>query len=99
MIANQYFIETFVTRCFSHLLNFYLLRYVAAILSLRQIHKMSGGPIETSIRTKISKALSPAHLEVINESTMHNVPPGSETHFKVVVVSEEFEGKMPLQVR
>ena len=28
--------------------------------------------------------------QVINESYMHNVPKGSETHFKVVVVSPEF---------
>ena len=34
----------------------------------------------------------PSHLEVINESNMHNVPKGSETHFKVVVVSDSFEG-------
>lgn len=31
------------------------------------------------------------HLELINESDMHNVPKGSESHFKVVAVSEEFE--------
>jgi BolA protein len=31
------------------------------------------------------------HLQVINESGMHNVPRGSETHFKVVVVSRGFE--------
>jgi stress-induced morphogen len=28
----------------------------------------------------------------MNESFMHNVPKGSETHFKVVVVSDAFEG-------
>lgn len=28
----------------------------------------------------------------MNESYMHNVPKGSETHFKVVVVSDAFEG-------
>ena len=33
--------------------------------------------------------LFPVH-QVINESYMHNVPKGSETHFKVVVVSPEF---------
>jgi BolA protein len=33
---------------------------------------------------------------VINESSSHNVPPGSESHFKVVVVSEEFTDKNPL---
>ncbi len=30
------------------------------------------------------------HLEVENESPNHNVEPGSESHFKVVVVSDEF---------
>ncbi len=32
------------------------------------------------------------HLEVINESNNHNVPAGSESHFKVVLVSDEFGG-------
>ena len=32
-------------------------------------------------------------MQVLNESYMHNVPKGSETHFKVLVVSKEFEGK------
>ncbi|SDU12037.1 BolA family protein [Halopseudomonas salegens] len=36
------------------------------------------------------QALSPAHLELTNESHMHNVPPGSESHFKAVVVSDAF---------
>ncbi|XP_046993730.1 bolA-like protein DDB_G0274169 [Schistocerca americana] len=48
-------------------------------------------PIETSIRQKLSENLQPHHIQIINESYMHNVPRGSETHFKVVVVSEKFE--------
>lgn len=44
------------------------------------------------VETKLREALSPSHLEVLNESHMHAVPPGSETHFKVVVVSSLFEG-------
>ena len=32
-------------------------------------------------------------LEVANESGQHNVPANSETHFKVVMVSADFEGK------
>lgn len=36
--------------------------------------------------------LAPSHLEVHNESHNHSVRPGSETHFKVVVVSEAFRG-------
>lgn len=49
--------------------------------------------IQQIIESKISERLNPAHLEVRNESSMHNVPPGSESHFKVTVVSEQFEGK------
>jgi len=49
--------------------------------------------IQQTIETKLREALSPTHLEVVNESGMHNVEPGAETHFRVVVVSAAFEGK------
>ena len=42
------------------------------------------------IADKLSAALSPSHLEVIDESAGHNVPPGSASHFKVIVVAETF---------
>jgi stress-induced morphogen len=32
------------------------------------------------------------HLEIENESYKHSVPPGSESHFKVFVVSPSFQG-------
>jgi len=47
--------------------------------------------VQTDIERKIQAALSPEFLDVANESHMHNVPPGSESHFKVVIVSPEFE--------
>lgn len=59
---------------------------------------MSGKPVETSIKNKLSQQLSPKYLDVINESPHHNVPAGSETHFKVVVVTDQFENKPLLQV-
>lgn len=34
--------------------------------------------------------LTPIKLDVLNESHMHNVPPGSESHFKLVIVSDAF---------
>ena len=49
--------------------------------------------IQTDIETKLAEALTPDHLEVINESNQHNVPPNSETHFKVVIVAAEFDGQ------
>ncbi|HVY47040.1 MAG TPA: BolA family protein [Minicystis sp.] len=44
------------------------------------------------IENKLRAALAPVHLVVENESGMHNVPKGSETHFKVLVVSPAFDG-------
>lgn len=55
-------------------------------------------PMEKSIKDKLTKQFSPEHLDIINESYMHNVPKGSETHFKVVVVSNKFENTSLLQV-
>ena len=48
--------------------------------------------IQRSIETKLAENLTPEHLEVVNESHMHSVPPGSESHFKVIVVSPQFDG-------
>ena len=53
--------------------------------------------IETQITEKISDAIQPIHLEVINESHMHNVPEGSESHFKLLVVAETFGGQNRVQ--
>ena len=48
--------------------------------------------MQQTIEAKIHDALSPTHLEVINETHMHNVPPDSESHFKLVIVTDVFEG-------
>ncbi len=50
--------------------------------------------VQSVIETKLTEGLQPSHLEVINESNNHNVPPGSESHFKVMIVTEAFDGKM-----
>jgi len=49
--------------------------------------------IEAAIEDKLLSAFSPLHLDVINESHQHNVAPGSESHFKVIIVSKSFEGE------
>ena len=49
--------------------------------------------VQERIEEKLRASLSPVHLQVINESHMHSVPPGSESHFKLVVVAEAFEGQ------
>ncbi|WP_299004473.1 BolA family transcriptional regulator [uncultured Shewanella sp.] len=49
--------------------------------------------LEQEIIDNLTQALTPTHLQVINESHNHNVPANSETHFKVIIASERFEGK------
>ena len=49
--------------------------------------------VQATIEQKLTNDFNPLHLEVINESSNHNVPEGSESHFKVVVVSPTFTGK------
>jgi BolA protein len=44
------------------------------------------------LRQKLQVSLQPEHLEVLDESSNHNVPAGSETHFRVLVVTEQFVG-------
>ncbi|ELV5027847.1 BolA family transcriptional regulator [Vibrio cholerae] len=52
--------------------------------------------IQDVIEKKLSDEFQPEFLKVINESDMHNVPRGSESHFKVTVVSERFAGLLPV---
>lgn len=49
--------------------------------------------VQQTIEGKLTAALAPLHLDVVNESHMHNVPAGSESHFKVIVVSAGFDGE------
>jgi stress-induced morphogen len=51
------------------------------------------GPIAASLVARLTAAFAPVtHLELENESHRHSVPPGSESHFKVFIVSPAFEG-------
>ncbi|WP_456404484.1 BolA family protein [Thiolapillus sp.] len=49
------------------------------------------------IESRLQQALSPMHLEVVNETHMHNAPEDNESHYKVIAVSEQFSGKSLLQ--
>lgn len=55
------------------------------------------GPIQQQIHDTLVAGLAPSHLQVINESNNHNVPPGSESHFKLVVVADSFNGMRLIQ--
>ena len=53
--------------------------------------------VQSDIKEKLSTAHSPHFLDIVNESHKHNVPPGSESHFKVTIVSSDFEGLSIIQ--
>lgn len=53
--------------------------------------------MQQQIRERLQDGLAPTYLEVINESAGHNVPAGSETHFKVIAVSTAFAGQSPVR--
>lgn len=49
--------------------------------------------VQNRIHERLTAAFAPVHLELENESHSHSVPPNSETHFRVVLVSDAFSGK------
>ena len=52
-------------------------------------------PMRERLMAKLN-TLDPVHLEVANESHQHNVPPGSESHFRVLIVCAGFARQRPL---
>ena len=50
--------------------------------------------MQTAIERKLEDEFEIAYLQVENESHMHNVAPGSESHFKVTIVSPTFSDQM-----
>ncbi|MBK6510842.1 MAG: BolA/IbaG family iron-sulfur metabolism protein [Haliea sp.] len=49
--------------------------------------------VQQDIEQQLQDRFSPVVLEVANESHMHSVPANSETHFRVVLVSANFDGR------
>ncbi|OPJ85667.1 hypothetical protein AV530_009224 [Patagioenas fasciata monilis] len=73
------------------------MRAPVLLASRRALAAMAEGPLARTIRTKLSAALQPTHLQVLDDSPRHGGPPGAESHFSVVVVSGRFAGLSPLQ--
>lgn len=53
--------------------------------------------MEENLRTKLQAQLSPVQLEIVNQSHLHahhhSSPQTGESHFHVMIVSEQFEGQ------
>lgn len=47
---------------------------------------------QQQIQTLIENNFAINYLNLVNESHMHSVPENSETHFKLTLVSSDFEG-------
>lgn len=47
--------------------------------------------VAQEIETNLQQSLAPLHLEIANESHMHSGP-ATDSHFKITVVSEKFNG-------
>ena len=45
------------------------------------------------IESGLQDQFQPLHVDVVDESYMHSGGPNAESHFKVVLVCEAFEGK------
>jgi BolA protein len=50
----------------------------------------------SEIIDSLNKSMAPENIFLENESAMHNVPPDSETHFKLVIVADDFIGMSKL---
>jgi len=53
--------------------------------------------LREQMEARLFEALNPTCCEVIDESRNHGSPPGAESHFKVVVVADAFDGKRLVQ--
>jgi BolA protein len=57
--------------------------------------------VEHTITNKLREAFTPESLDVIDESHLHEGHaghrPGGETHFRVYIVSDAFEGKSRIE--
>src|SRR5690554_337004 len=52
--------------------------------------------VAQSIQHKLEQALDLQHLDIVNESHMH-AGPATESHFKLVVVADDFRALSPVK--
>jgi len=50
--------------------------------------------ITERIEKKLKEKFKPIYLKVINESSHHEAPVETETHFKVIIISDEFSNQI-----
>ena len=58
---------------------------------------MNQGSIENKIINTLNECMNISSLKILNESYMHNVPKDAESHFKIVIVSNDFNNLSQMQ--
>lgn len=58
---------------------------------------MNKGPIENKIINTLNKCMNISSLKIVNESFMHNVQVDAESHFKIIIVSNDFNNLSHIQ--
>lgn len=53
--------------------------------------------IQSQLEEKLKSTFNPFYLKVENESYLHSVPKGSETHFRIEIVTQNFAQKKLLE--
>ena len=58
---------------------------------------MNKGSIENKIINTLNESMNISLLKILDESYMHNVPEDAMSHFKIVIVSNDFSNLSQLQ--
>ena len=58
---------------------------------------MNEGSIENKIINTLNECMNISSLKILNESFLHNVPEDVESHFKIVIVSNDFNNLSHIQ--
>ena len=58
---------------------------------------MNKGSTENRIINTLNKCMNLTSLKILNESFMHNVPVDAESHFKIIIVSNDFNDLSQIQ--
>jgi len=58
---------------------------------------MNKGSTENRIINTLNKCMNLTSLKILNESFMHNVPVNAESHFKIIIVSNDFNDLSHIQ--
>ena len=81
------------------MLRFFIVDSFSVRLAVRRLIRSeacSNMLVQQKIIHKLTQAMQPDFLDVVNESAMHAVPENSETHFKVTIVAQSFVGIRPV---